>query len=246
MNTIKPQDIERIVKDNQYKYIELMNNEGKPLAHFNNRPVLLNEKIKNIKDLLSKKPDGLYYINFKLSPKGDVWQYVYNKGNVNLNEQPAPIFINTPAANNIEKFQTLDEWKRQEKLISELQQKIALLEMQQNFNGVEEEEEEEPSMLKGFAENILPTFMPIVDKYLSLKEREIDMNEKRATRPMIRKVPKFRPVPDLNDQNFGAYEVYFSKLSDQAASSEMNFLESNKPNVYEYLNRKYYETSDEI
>jgi hypothetical protein len=248
MQIQKPQDIEKIAKDFQYKYIELQSSDGRKLAHYNNTPARLGAKIKDINSLISKQPDGLYYLNYKISPKGDIFQFAYNKGNINLSENSTPIIISpqVPNQNNLEKFQTLQEWKRQEQEISELKNKIALMEMERNFNGVEEEQEEPKNSILGFAENILPTFMPIIDKYLSLREREVKVNEQKVQKPMYKKVVKFRPIPNITDPNFSAYEAYFSKLSDQAASEEMNFLETNNKPIYDYLNRKYYETSDEV
>ena len=248
MQIQKPQDIEKIAKDFQYKYIELQSSDGRKLAHYNNTPARLGAKIKDINSLLSKQPDGLYYLNYKISPKGDIFQFAYNKGNINMSENSTPIIINSPVPNqnNLEKFQTLQEWKRQEQEISELKNKIALMEMERNFNGVEEEQEEPKNPILGFAENILPTFMPIIDKYLSLREREVKVNEQKVQKPMYKKVVKFRPIPNITDPNFSAYEAYFSKLSDQAASEEMNFLETNNKAIFDFLNRKYYEESNEI
>jgi hypothetical protein len=248
MQIQKPQDIEKIARDFQYKYIELQSNDGRKLAHYNNTPARLGAKIKDINSLLSKQPDGLYYLNYKISPKGDIFQFAYNKGNINMSENSTPIIISPPVQNinNLEKFQTLQEWKRQEQEISELKNKIALMEMEKNFNGVEEEQEEPKNAILGFAENILPTFMPILDKYLSLREREVQVNEQKVQKPMYKKVVKFRPIPNLTDPNFSAYEAYFSKLSDQAASEEMNFLETNNKTIFDFLNRKYYEESNEV
>ena len=248
MQIQKPQDIEKIAKDFQYKYIELQSSDGRKLAHYNNTPARLGAKIKDINSLISKQPDGLYYLNYKISPKGDIFQFAYNKGNINMSENSTPIIISPPVQNinNLEKFQTLQEWKRQEQEISELKNKIALMEMERNFNGVEEEQEEPKNSILGFAENILPTFMPIIDKYLSLREREVKVNEQKVQKPMYKKVVKFRPIPNITDPNFSAYEAYFSKLSDQAASDEMTFLETNNKPVFDYLNRKYYEESNEI
>ena len=118
--------------------------------------------------------------------------------------------------------------------------------MEKNFNGVEEEQEEPKNPILGFAENILPTFMPILDKYLSLREREVQVNEQKAKNLMYKKDFQFRPIPALTNPNFIKYETYFSKLSDQAASDEMTFLETNNKPVFDYLNRKYYEESNEI
>jgi hypothetical protein len=248
MQIQKPQDIEKIARDFQYKYIELQSSDGRKLAHYNNTPARLGAKIKDINSLLSKQPDGLYYLNYKISPKGDIFQFAYNKGNINMSENSTPIIISPPVQNinNLEKFQTLQEWKRQEQEISELKNKIALMEMEKNFNGVEEEQDEPKNAILGFAENILPTFMPILDKYLSLREREVKINEQKAQKPMYKKVVKFRPIPNITDPNFSAYEAYFSKLSDQAASDEMTFLETNNKPIFDFLNRKYYEESNEI
>lgn len=248
MQIQKPQDIEKIAKDFQYKYIELQSSDGRKLAHYNNTPARLGAKIKDINSLISKQPDGLYYLNYKISPKGDIFQFAYNKGNINMSENSTPIIISPPVQNinNLEKFQTLQEWKRQEQEISELKNKIALMEMERNFNGTEEEQEEPKNAILGFAENILPTFMPIIDKYLSLREREVKVNEQKVQKPMYKKVVKFRPIPNITDPNFSAYEAYFSKLSDQAASEEMNFLETNNKPIFDFLNRKYYEESNEI
>jgi hypothetical protein len=248
MQIQKPQDIEKIARDFQYKYIELQSNDGRKLAHYNNTPARLGAKIKDINSLISKQPDGLYYLNYKISPKGDIFQFAYNKGNINMSENSTPIIISPPVPNqnNLEKFQTLQEWKRQEQEISELKNKIALMEMEKNFNGVEEEQEEPKNAILGFAENILPTFMPILDKYLSLREREVKVNEQKVQKPMYKKVVKFRPIPNLTDPNFSAYDAYFSKLSDQAASDEMTFLETNNKHIFDFFNRKYYEESNEI
>jgi DNA gyrase/topoisomerase IV subunit A len=248
MQIQKPQDIEKIAKDFQYKYIELQSSDGRKLAHYNNTPARLGAKIKDINSLISKQPDGLYYLNYKISPKGDIFQFAYNKGNINLSENSTPIIISPPVQNinNLEKFQTLQEWKRQEQEISELKNKIALMEMEKNYNGVEEEQEEPKNAILGFAENILPTFMPILDKYLSLREREVQVNEQKAKNLMYKKNFQFRPIPALTDPNFIKYETHFLKLSDQAASEEMNFLETNNKPIFDYLNRKYYEESNEI
>ncbi len=45
MNEIKPAEIEKIIKENQFKYIELKGADGKKYGGFNQKPDLLKKKI---------------------------------------------------------------------------------------------------------------------------------------------------------------------------------------------------------
>lgn len=248
---IKPSEIERIIKDFQYKYIELQGSDGRKLAHYNPTPSKLNAKVKDIKELLNKQPDGLYYLNFKISPKGDVFQYIYNKGNVILQEAAPVMNVMQSPIQTLEKFQTLQEWKRQEQEISDLKQKIAMLEMEKSMTPLAEPEQPEKNAILGFAETVLPMFLPIVDKYMSMKDRELSIKEQSLKKPVIKQVIKkqpaaFRPVPSLTDSNMQAYLNYFNTLNDLQAEQELNYLQNNNPDVYEFINREYYDQTDEV
>lgn len=244
---IKPQEIDRLINDFQYKYINLQNSNKETLASYNATPQKLNAKVKSIKQLLNNVPDGIYYVHFKIAAKGNEFQYIINKGNVILNEPPPINVISAPA--NLEKFQTLQEWKRQEQEISELKQKLALMEYEKNAPNLAEEKKEEKNVILGFAETVLPMFLPIVDKYMTMKERELAIKEQSNKKPVIQRVIKkqsYRPVPDLTNNNFANYETYFCNLPDEKAEAELVYLENNKPEIYEYLNRKYYDQTDEV
>ena len=45
MEQIKPNEIEKIVKENQFKYIELKGADGKKYGGFNQKPDLLKKKL---------------------------------------------------------------------------------------------------------------------------------------------------------------------------------------------------------
>ena len=241
----KPDEIDKIIKEGQFKYLELVSRD-KRYGGYNVNPGLLKDKINQIKKFLVTLPDDLYYINFKINQKGDVFQYTYNKGNVSLNE--APMNITLPVS-NLEKFQTLEEWKRQERKISELEKELELLKLKEQFKGLSEGPKEAPkNQFLGFAENVLPIFVPFLDKYMTLKERQIAIQEQKQKKiiPQKKVVNKFRPIPDQADPNFQNYLNYFEGLSDNEADKELEYLQINKPDIFNQINSQFYEDDQEV
>ena len=248
METFTPADIEKICNKMQFKYCELTN-QTKKFGGYNQTPGKLKEKINSIKKFLQELPDDVYFLNCKIFPKGDVFTYKYNKGNLsetgNITPQIYPVISQTP----LEKFQTLDEWKKQEKLINELQQEIALLKMQAKFADTLKEQptEEKQNPILGFAENVLPQFMPILDRYFNIKEKELEIKAKPKPaqpiqRPVNNLIKKFRPLPDMSDEiNLNKYFVYFMNLPEQAAEHELNFVNTQNADLYNLLISKFYE-----
>lgn len=241
MTINKPDEIEKIMKEGQFKYVELVSRD-KRFGGYNFNPAALKDKINQIKKFLVTLPDDLYYLNFKINQKGDVFQYTYNKGNKLMNEAPSiPIVYNTP----LEKFQTLEEWKKQEQKINELEKELELMKLKEQFKGMNEAPAKEPekNAFIGFAENVLPTFVPFLDKYFQLKEKELNLKERqKAPFPQRKVIAKYRPVPDPSDPNFHHYLSYFEGLSDQAAEAEVQFLKINKPDVYKLIIETMYES----
>lgn len=248
MQNIKPEDINTIIKTYQYKYISLTNAKNK-FGGFNKTPKDLNKKVDTIKQLLINLPNDIYYLNFRMTPTGDIFTYQFNKGN--LSEQPvqaAPLILQPT---QLEKFQTIDEWKKQEKTINDLQQEIAMLKLKEQFATLKEPEPEPVNPMVGFAQNILPIFTPLMEKYFDLKEREIKIKENQTInkKPVIKKiVKKFRPLPGVNDPNLPEYIKHFDTLSDGDAETELNFVATQNPDLYNYLNETFYpdETNENL
>lgn len=244
MTINKPDEIEKIMKEGQFKYVELVSRD-KRYGGYNNTPGALKDKINQIKKFLISLPDDIYYLNFKINTKGDVFQYTYNKGNKPMNEAPhIPIVYNSAP---LEKFQTLEEWKKQEQRINELEKELELMRLKEQFKGMNEAPAKEPekNVFLGFAENVLPTFVPFLDKYFQLKEKELNLKEKQNNRIVLPKkkvLNKFRPVPDTADPNFQNYLKYFEALPDHLADQEVQFLQVNKPDIYKLIIDQFYES----
>lgn len=250
MNIKTPQQIDQVINEGQYKYVELVCN-GKKYGGYNQTPSVLKKKVESIKKFIENLPDGVYTLNFKMSPGGDIFPYSYTKGHLNENFTPAPIIQHVPVPSQLEKFQTLDEWKKQEQKISALEQELALLKMQQNLTADLKEPEEQKSAILGFAENVLPTFVPVIDRFFQLKERELIIKEKNAERqhvkeqqkpqrPVQKIINKFRPIPSIGTDEFMNYLNYFLNLPEHLADKELDYLETNNGEIYNYILTNYY------
>ena len=244
MNLTAPEQIDKIIADNQYKYLELTS-RTKKYGGYNATPKDLKAKITQVKKFLQNLPDDLYIINFKISPRGDTFPYEYIKGKPILSEGPTPSPQIIPIyQNNLEKFQTLEEWKKQERLINDLQKELELLKFKDQLKSTLSENQEAPkNNLIGFAETILPNVMPVLDKFFELRERELNIKEqqlKRAPAPKIVKTKQHIQVPEPGQPGYTEYLQMFEALSDNEAERELNYLKNKQHAVYADLINRYY------
>lgn len=244
MNLTAPEQIDKIISDNQYKYLELTS-RTKKYGGYNATPKDLKAKIAQVKKFLQNLPDDLYIINFKISPRGDTFPYEYIKGKPILSEAQTPGTQIIPIyQNNLEKFQTLEEWKKQERLINDLQKELELLKFKDQLKSTLSENQEAPkNNLIGFAETILPNVMPVLDKFFELRERELNIKEqqlKRAPAPKIVKQKQHIQVPEPGQPGYTEYLQMFEALSDSEAERELNYLKNKQHAAYADLIKRYY------
>jgi hypothetical protein len=251
MNLTAPDQIDKIIQDNQYKYLELIS-RSKKYGGYNATPKDLKSKIQQVKKFLENLPDDLYILNFKISPRGDVFPYEYIKGKPILSEAPAaPASIIPIYQNNLEKFQTLDEWKKQEKLIHELQKELELLKFKDQLKSTlsENNQEQPKNNLIGFAETILPNVMPVIDKFFELRERELTIKEKLANKQPakpLRVIKKQRiEVPQPFAAGWDEYCTMFEALTDIEAANEMKYLKDKQHPAYNELLNLYYDNESQ-
>ena len=242
-------EIERLIADNQYKYLELIS-RNKKYGGYNATPKDLKNKVTQVKKFLSNLPDDVYFLNFRISPRGDTFTYQYTKGNPNLSE-PAQQPVATPIVYNnnpVEKFQTIDEWKRQEKRIAELERELELLKITSDLKTtLNENKEPEKNVYLSFAENVLPSVLPIVDKFFALKEREIGLRENQpAPIPTIIKQKPKMVVPNPGEPGYNEYLQVFEKMSDLECENELNRLQKIGHPAYNDLITRFYESQDEV
>lgn len=236
VTTITADQIDQVINDGQFKYLKLTSSDGKEFGGWNATPGALKKKIQSVREHIAKLPAGQYILHFRISPGKTEWKYILNRG-VETNGgglSAAPVIITQPLA-ELEKFQTLDEWKRQEQRIKDLEKQVEIMQLEQQYRSQLNEKPVETPM-QGFAEKILPSFLPLVDRYFDLEEKKLNRVPPPAqTRTMVPKSTvkhPFRPAPVPGSELFTKYLEFVDQLNDTAFTRELVYLKHNQPDVY--------------
>lgn len=236
VTTITADQIDQVINDGQFKYLKLTSSDGKEFGGWNATPGALRKKIQSVREHIAKLPAGQYILHFRISPGKTEWKYILNRGTENTGGglSAAPVIITQPLA-ELEKFQTLEEWKRQEQRIKDLEKQVEIMQLEQQYrNQLNEKPVETP--MQGFAEKILPTFLPLVDRYFDLEEKKLNRVPPPAqTRTMVPKSTvkhPFRPAPVPGSEFFAKYLEFVDQLNDTAFTRELVYLKHNQPDVY--------------
>lgn len=237
ITTITADQIEQVIQDGQFKYLKLTGSDGKEYGGWNATPQALKKKISSVREHVSKLPPGQYFLHFRISPGKTEWKYILNRGGENTGGLSASPVIITQPVTELEKFQTLEEWKRQEQRIKDLEKQVEIMQLENQYKAqLSEKPQETP--VQGFAEKILPTFLPLVDRYFDLEEKKLQSTQKQQThtRTMVPgstvKRNPFRPAPVPGSELWPKYLEYIDQLNDTAFTRELVYLKHNQPDVY--------------
>jgi len=132
VTTITADQIDQVINDGQFKYLKLTSSDGKEFGGWNATPGALKKKIQSVREHIAKLPTGQYILHFRISPGKTEWKYILNRGTENNGGglSAAPVIITQPLA-ELEKFQTLEEWKRQEQRIKDLEKQVEIMQLEQ-------------------------------------------------------------------------------------------------------------------
>jgi cell fate (sporulation/competence/biofilm development) regulator YmcA (YheA/YmcA/DUF963 family) len=242
---ITSEQIDQVINDGQFKYIKLTGSDNKEFGGWNRTPSDLEKKITSIKNHIKNLPSGQYFLIFKIKPGKDEWKYILTKGDNTLNQNsPMPMIIHQ--ASQLEKFQTLEEWKNQEMKIKELEKELELLKMQNVFKDQMNEKPEE-NVIQGFASTILPQFVPLFDRFMSLQEKKLDLQQKtpiKQAMPSQFKPKPFRPAPSPDSELWESYIDYLDSMQDLRYDRELMYLKVKQPDVYAYVINETQETQE--
>jgi hypothetical protein len=235
---IKSNQIAGIISKNDFKHINLMGTE-KTFQHFNRLPKDLKKKIISIQKDIKQNPDEKFSISCKRVPNGDLWVYQIENKNY-LSESPVqtqnPMFYQN--SQQLEKFQTLDAYKMQMEKIAGLEKEIELMKMETMYKSqLNEKPADDP--IKSFSTNIIPMFMPLLEKYMENQtlKNQIKLNES-GQKTTIQKQPAktgFRPIPDINSDRWESYLDYLENLNTQDFETEIKYLSNYKPDHYKII-----------
>jgi hypothetical protein len=238
---IKQNQIAGIVLKNDFMHINLMGTE-KTFQHFNTSPKDLKKKITAILKDIRQNPDEKFSVSCKRVPNGDLWVYQIENKKF-LNEAPvqntSPIFYQQNQ--QLEKFQTLDAYKMQMEKIAQLEKELELIKMENMYrNQLNEKPIDSP--MKSFSENIMPMFLPLLDKFLDNQKltKEIQLSESQKKNLVsnqnsnLKKIP-FRPVPKVDTELWESYLDYIENLNTENFDKECLYLEKFSPSEYKII-----------
>jgi len=221
---IKPDDLPSIAKSNNYKFVRMEDAAGRVLVYQNaTGDKCLTDKLKEIKQRFTVVPaDAVYYVIFKNKTNGEDWAYKYVKGNpVQIQQvqmqEPRNIDYNILSSKDAE---IADLRGQLDRLKLQMIYENDLNNLRQEVKQLSQPQEPQKSAILGFAENVLPQFMPLLTEYLEIRklEAQAKANVLTPTRPVIK-----LPVP--GSPEFIAYCEKLASLDDEQLDAQLTKIE---------------------
>lgn len=245
------------VKDQGYRYCSLLNSAHQTVVTFN-RPSDkkgVQNKIEEIRKRLTALPDGTYYVkcqnSFASNVQGDLYPII--KGEPGMGEAPQSPAFNIhmpPQQRNVadptkvmsytEALVLSTDNATMKAKISMLEAEIVRLQAELTSSKTQLSENEAPNW-QTWADNTLPTLMPIVDRWMGIKETELKLkaNEQRKVngngQHQSKKIPQQQQIqiPDPSTPEFEQFLDWMEKLPDEQYHSVMLYLNEQRPDIYE-------------
>jgi hypothetical protein len=234
LDTIQPEQIDGLIKAHNYKFISLQDSAARALVPYNTGGKdALKNRVTEIKQRLQVVPDNsIYYLLLKNGVKGEEWAYKIIKGNPIqiINTAPAPSSMSEPTqyANYADKVsEQAAEIARLKNEIDNLKLSFMyeskLAEMNAKIAQLSEPREPEKNVFQGFAENILPTFIPLFEKYLDV--RQLEAQNKIATPQLSeQKTNTTQQLPAVGSAQYNRMIDRLGELSDDEFNTRINYL----------------------
>jgi hypothetical protein len=187
-------------------------------------------------------PDNsIYYIILKNTTHGEEWAYKYIKGNPVqiINTAPAPVAMSEPTqyANYADKVsEQAAEIARLKNEIDNLKLSFMyeskLAEMNAKIAQLSEPREPEKNVIQGFAENILPTFIPLFEKYLDVRQLEA---QNKVVTPQLseQKTNTAQQLPAVGSEQYNKMIARLEELNEDEFNARINYLRSIDTNYAE-------------
>jgi len=236
LDTIQPEQIDGLIKSHNYRYVSLRDSAGRVLIPNNQSgQSALKNRVLEVKQRLQVVPDNsIYYIILKNTTHGEEWAYKYIKGNPVqiINTAPAPSSMSEPTqyANYADKVsEQAAEIARLKNEIDNLKLSFMyeskLAEMNAKIAQLSEPREPEKNVFQGFAENILPTFIPLFEKYLDVRQLEA---QTKIVTPQLseQKTNTAQQLPAVGSEQYNRMVDRLGELSDEEFYTRITYLAS--------------------
>lgn len=210
---MKASQIIKSVNDSGAKYIRLIDTQGNVMIPSNTPKVTLEDRAKQIEKVLNSDiyPDGTYYLEIIQNVKSPGTRVPMYKGEPKKSDTVPVISDSKP---------------------NDFNEKIKFLEDKINSlcDLLENEEDEDEQGLQDSAPNvfetILPVIIPIADKYFSLQERRLTLEENKLSQP--------------DNDNYSTIYSYLQNLqSETEVQTVLNLLKITNPEIYNKIVNSY-------
>lgn len=231
IDTLKIDDLQNVAKANAYKYVRMEDAGGRVLVYQNaTGDKLLNEKIKEIQRRAQVIPgDAVYYVIFKNRATGEDWAYKYIKGN--------PVTITHVAPMQERAAIDYNALENKNAEIARLQNEIDRMKLQMIYENdlnnlrneiktMNEQKPPEKNPILGFAETILPQFMPLLTEYLEVRKLEAQAKANGAPKPRRQPLAPAPRLPLAGTPEFLAMCERLNNLSDEQLDTELAKIEA--------------------
>lgn len=257
--------VAKIVREQGYRYCCLLSSTYQTIVPFN-RPgkEKIEAKITEIKKRMQALPDGLYYVmcknSFTPSVQGD--NYPVIKGNVQVSEgtpqaqpgitvqAPAPVIMGDPSKvmSYTEALLLTQENATLKAEVQFLKAENVRLNAELAAKTTALSEAGDKPMWQEWADNTLPSILPIIDRYFDLEERKLQVKEKELGRNGngSAKPQANRPlqVPKPGTPEFEEFLNWMEGLQEQQFNNVMMYLYKTHPDVYEICYDEFYEEEE--
>ncbi len=263
MKSYSEKEIRAIFKQQGYKYASLKDAEGKVRVTYNTESTKggASSKVDEAFKRLEAMPDGIYTFCF-LNSKGrnvQADEYGFLKGNFAMDEQGKNIpyhIINQMPARQHESDKVLGYTEvlnlkmelatitfERNQLAKELDKaNLSVLELKKELDELDSKQplaEDSNSPMK-YIENLSAMAMPILDRYMGLKERELSLQErqKQASRPQKKTIQKYI-FPAIDSPEFQTWLDNLEKASDEDFNRTLEIVKSKSMIHYNAINEAF-------
>ena len=254
MKIIKINQLQQHCKKMNFKFVGLNDRAGRQLVPYNNPRIPIEQRIKEITNMTGTLQPDYYIVKGKQynNPSATIYECLLQVGEpeqqLAANGQPVQI-MHIPVQNEPKHIPDADVRTYADALadksrIAELEMKLqqaneTIEELNQELNaGLAEDTPNTMSQLK---EAVLP-FMPILDRFLDIREKEID-SKKSAPKP----APVFRkPQPQQQQVTpVQQWVIYLNNLDEAAFEQELQYLQLTDPELYALVLPEVWEEESE-
>lgn len=233
MNTIKLNEIEKIVKKNKFAFVSLADRNGTQIVPYNNQARPLADRLNEIKNLADSLPDDYYVLRAKHynNRNAHVHEFIVQIREPEKSENGHVQIIHVPVKENnvpLADVRTYQEALADKQKIAELENTVQRL--QDRINELEDLMDDdtalaEPSM--GGLQEVVAPFMPLIEKYLEIQEKKVNLQQQQL-QPLRMQQQRKDPMQALVEQ----WVNYLNTLEDEQFHAKLEEMKQANPELY--------------